>query len=100
MVTPASRPELERQGCATPRNGRSFTGIRRRTSARTRRTPAFALLAFIYRDVAEMERRFVGAGRVPAAAPGEPHAIAWISSDLPFPGAVVAGGGGGPGARA
>src|SRR5205085_12616373 len=71
--------------CATPRNWRSFTGIQRKTNARTRRTPAFALLAFIYRDVAEMERRFVGAAECPRRRPANRPL-------LPAPGATCPSG--------
>ena len=46
-------------------NWRSFTGIRRKSNARTLRPPAWRQLAFLYRDMAEKERQFAEARPTP-----------------------------------
>jgi hypothetical protein len=62
-------PARYRHFKSAPRNWRSFTGIERKTNARTRWPPASAQLAFLYRDTAENERqnggRVAGAGERP-----------------------------------
>ncbi|MCA1847363.1 MAG: hypothetical protein LC792_30100, partial [Actinobacteria bacterium] len=52
---------------ALPRNWRSFTGIWRKRNARTVRAANLAQLAFVYRDMAEIERQNAHGG--PAAEP-------------------------------
>jgi hypothetical protein len=53
----AGLPVLERHFGAPRRNWRSFTGIQRKRNARTVRRAGSALLAFVYRDMAEIERQ-------------------------------------------
>jgi hypothetical protein len=57
----AARPVRERHGRATLRNWRSITGRQRKSNARTGSPAAGRQLAFVYRDVAEMERQLTEA---------------------------------------
>ena len=51
------RPDQKRHLWVRRRNWRSFTGIQRKRNARTVRRAPSALLAFVYRDMAEIERQ-------------------------------------------